>query len=420
MARRRQFYPNPQLGASSLPEEPDRELAINQAAANQYQMMRKTGIVDPLAEDRSSTMQYNVELGRVALAKALGYKPEEAPSYGALMSRFYSLPKQVQAGIYRQGGAHFLGGADGAKLIQSVATDKEHELDNLTGVIGNQLASGKMQMETGPDGKPAFFSIQDDENDPTGMKKKKVPLNALQLSLLDRGFKKGLIPNPFAAAGSDTSGAPLPPAHVSTDNFQQVLNNRATGGDTASFQRVLDQRANPTPPMNTAALASMLGSIPQGMGTGGDPIANAATMSLSPYKYNSNMQLDAAEGGYAYDTPLQFMENRPAPPAPPAPDFFANAGRSARDLSNVLQTSAVRNRETFPSAAWQALKAVPAALGNIPIRASNAAFRFFGGEGGGEYGQIPLNVPESQLPAVPPALFPSVEREREYYPPLGY
>lgn len=223
MARRRWAFGNPQLGGTlTASQENDaaskREIAINTQAEASWKARRAMELG---ANDQTE----GSNAAHIALAKALGHDPANAPSMDKLMARFFELPPQVQAGIYAKGGAQFINPTSGAKLLQNVQGDREKDLDARTNEVGSHLATGKMNYDLDASGKPQFYSLQDDETDPTGMRKKKVPANALQLMLIDRGIKKGIIPNPFNPDKND--GAIQQPAKMSTEEFQGVLDARA-------------------------------------------------------------------------------------------------------------------------------------------------------------------------------------------------
>lgn len=220
MARRRNY---PIAGTSAPVSEADEIRARNQAAALAWQQKveaTKAGSVDESGEP-----------ARLALARALGEDPN-TPA-GPLMARFRSLPPNVQAGIYQRGGAHFIGGVEGSKMITSLAADKEKHLDTLTSQVAEQLANGKIGYDLDEQGKPAFYEMVDDQSKPGLGYKVKQPLNLLRKQMLQRGFEKGTIPNPFA---EDTNQQPLlantdptKTGKMSAEAFQSILDARAKG-----------------------------------------------------------------------------------------------------------------------------------------------------------------------------------------------
>lgn len=408
MAKRSRQFGSPTLGVrpATASEENDataqRALDYNKAAAAQYAQQRQTqlgvvggslrdqmtqGETEPSAVDSQNQAQ-GTEAARVALAKALGHDPNNAPPLSSMMARFYSLPANVQAGIYKQGGAQFIDGKTGMKMLQSVAEDREKALDAHTNELGTHLASGKINYDVSADGKPSFYSMEKDPSDLTGMTQKKVPLNTLQLALLDRGFKKGIIPNPFNP--DQANGAlPTPPKQMSPEDFQKVLDARAAG----------EANGGALPPASSPSI-----QYP----TGTDSSANASNMSLSPYKYGSNMQLGAP---YEYGNNLQFQQPAPVvaqPAATPSNDFFVNAGNATRALpgriGKALEISNPEDKGQTLSNVIDAAGATAAAFPNTILRGFNASRRFFGGEGGGAYGQTPLIPVDAQAPAEDPAV----------------
>lgn len=234
---RRRSYP---FNSSEVPQPDETDLIRqgNQAAADQWSMRVKNPNLS-LEEQQAPS--------RLALIKALGVgNPSDAPSTAELMSRFRSAPPSVRAGIYQRGGAQFIGGVEGAKLLETVAQNREKALDEHTNEIVSHMATGKINYELDPSTKkPKFYQLVDDETDPLGQRKKKLPLNAFQLSLMDRGFKNGSIPNPFS---DQVDPALIPPlqSRMSSADFQATLDARARAktSDVTEFQKVLDARAN--------------------------------------------------------------------------------------------------------------------------------------------------------------------------------
>lgn len=221
------------MGGQETTDPYDEQRRKNQIAADQYtNSVRQMQGVDTTGEES--------EPARLALAKALG-ESTDTP-LGPLMARFRSLPPNVQAGIYRQGGAQFIGGTEGSKLLTSLSANTDKAIQSQIGDLGQLIATGKIQIEKDANGKPSFYTEEDDPSDPAKLKKKKVPLNDYQNALLKRGFANNTLLNPWNPAQTDTSiNMPRP---QTTDEFQQVLNQRAAGGsDVDAFQRILNARA---------------------------------------------------------------------------------------------------------------------------------------------------------------------------------
>ncbi len=222
----------------------------------------------------------------MALAKALGEDPS-TPA-GPLMARFRSLPPNVQAGIYQRGGAQFIGGAEGSKMISGIAMDKEKHLDALTSQVAEHLASGKINYDLDGDGKPAFYEMVEDPNAPPGFGKKiKQPLNLLRQQILARGFERGTIPNPFQPQAPTSPIPVMDPTKtgkMSAEAFQQVLDARARGIDTS------------TAPMMTGPIPASMG-IPDINPT---PMSNPGwLMNGGPQRLGNEVSLDV---GSAIDT----------------------------------------------------------------------------------------------------------------------
>lgn len=381
--RRRPIY-NPPLGSQGEEisesemhkrNNDERELSYNKAAAAQYAEMRRAESGEAEEDVAVAKNQNSV---RIALAKALGHDPDNAPPLEAMKSRFYGLAPNVQAGIYKQGGAHFLDPKSGAKLLQGITDDREGALDSRTNEIGSMISSGKIQYDLDKQGKPQFYSIVDDETDHLGQKKKKVPLNEVQRVLLERGFSKGTIPNPFNPDANNGALA-TPKKMMLPEEFQKVLDSRAA----------ID--------MGATAPLPQFSKVPDIAFPTGDPNANRSTMSLSPYKYGSNMQIGAP---YAYGSNLEFDKPGAAPivPAalPPSNDPFVKVGQYIRGgaLSSDISEEAGIIGDTIGGMGRTAINMLSAPSRGI-ISGMNASRRFFGGEGGGEYGQF------DQIPVVP-------------------
>lgn len=228
MARRRRSrqYGNPVLGSES--SEQDQATAWNTAAANQYSQSQRQARGEAEMDDATQSARYR-------LADLLGYKGEEIPSLEGLKAHYEGLPQEIKAEIYKRGGAPFVGGTAGAKLLAGNAADRETGIDGFTRGVAKDFINGKIVQDA--DG---FHEMVDDPSDPMGKRKMKQKINVMQQKLLEHGFRTGMIPsekdfNPSVEA---------PARQMGVEDFEKVLaNRRATGGDTAAFQATLDERA---------------------------------------------------------------------------------------------------------------------------------------------------------------------------------
>lgn len=410
----RRVFGNPTLGAQPSASgdnaiASDREDAWNQQAAASYAASRPPNRADYEAElmsgensdpDISNGRVDATNQARAALAKVLGYTDvRTAPPLQQMMSRFYSLPSNVQAGIYKQGGAQFINPQSGMKMLQTAADDKEKMLDAHTNQIGENLATGKINYDVGSDGKPQFYALQDDETDPLGQKKKKVPLNTIQLALLDRGFKKGIIPNPF---NPETAPDAVDKTPKTTDDMIGVLNARQKAPISTSDWNNLSPEGkatfaqyNPGTDMNLEGYKLPPQDIP--LPTTG-PVARS-NMSLSPYNYGSPMQFKSPVGE-------QY--------GPAIPDDFTNdsAVKAHRAIASAL--SGVAN-SSVPNDALDAIgqtyfKDLPNAVGR---GADWLGSLFTGDSSTPPPDSFQTTVVPSRLSAVDAAMIAAQQRQRQ-------
>lgn len=238
MARRRRAYNGGTLGG--IPNPPTLQAQAtnwNTQAANQYSSNLANDAMD---DDLLASKMEMSDDARFALARALG-EPADTP-LGPMIARFKSLPSFVKAGIYRRGGAQFMGGVEGAKLLESVSKDKEDAFNARSDELASMVATGKIQVEKDEKGKPLFFHESDDPLLPG--KKIRKPLNELQSAWLKHSMETGRMPNPYA---EDTTTASLAPKRQqSAEEFQKVLDARAFRSDDVDrFQAQLNQQASP-------------------------------------------------------------------------------------------------------------------------------------------------------------------------------
>lgn len=347
-----------------------RELAWNRAAAIQNAQMRQ-GAVD------NSTTQDNTQgittYQRAALAKALGNDPTNPPPIGQLLARFYSQPPEVQAGIYKAGGAPFIDPESGMKLIEAGTKNRNDAINTRINQIGEDLTKGDIKFDppASQGAAPSFYRYVDDPTLPPGTRKIKQPLSPGEMTLMGMGVSRGAFPNPVTGAMASEPGLPNAQPKMSEDDFQQVLNNRANPVPTSSLTPILNLPSNSSGDSNS-------------------------TMSLTPYQYGSNMSL----------TPYAYGSNMPlTPTAAPSPSVATPAlPDSAITARNAVGNFVNRNLPT----AEDANNAQLGNLVNLPLQGVvngyNAGIsginwlgRFAGGVGSPQIPRIPSVIDDSTL-----------------------
>ncbi len=289
---------------------------------------------------------------REALAKAFGYKAGEAtPPIGTLMARFQSLSPSVRAGIYKAGGAQFIDPEEGSEMLNKQADALEKVHDTHTNDVVSAMTAGKIEPVKDASGKVTWMVNQETDIDPNnpilGKKKVQVPVNPVIEGYIKRAHAKGYIPDP--STGEFPSRTDV---SVSKTDIQRKMT-------AEQFQEVLDARARAQQPSTAANVAASLASAKMDVsGSGADA---TSTMSLTPYQYNSNMQVGKP---YAYANPLEFKETPEmyGPPAPPPRQGYIPSGQLAQDTNinleaagNALLTTA-GNAGDVASRGWNYLR----------------------------------------------------------------
>lgn len=399
----------------------------NQYAANQYAQQRQAQLGNQTGIDLT---KINTEQNRQLLAKGFGYKSgETVPNMGQLYSQYMGLSPDKQANLYRHGYVPWLdaGGEDqtGTELQAAVNKVVNNHKDEMANKMSEGFQAGKIKYD--PKSPTGYTQIVDVPPIAPGMASTptEVPANSSTVDYINLAIQKGLMRDPKTGKlASQTDPVQGPP--MSTDQFQQILNARAQGGnDTDRFQQVLNQHAGSVqtqqPSFSSVAQVTGLPSTYHApLNT--DSIGNQANMSLAPYNYNSTMAL----GPTAYQNPLAF--NSSAPPTDLNDPFvqahnYLTTPQTGNNVSNALNafntfnpgnvgTGLLTNPDTL-----SALKATGASLLNIPARMSNAALRLLGGSGGGQYGQVPLQQSDAQQPAVDPAVLAALKAQQQQSQP---
>lgn len=228
---KRRFY-NQTLGIPSDVENEKNQADANnynQAAANQYSAKREAAFADTSEAEGNAT---SMESSRVAIAKALGEDPNNAPPLQAMMARFYSAPVQVQAEIYKRGGAQFIDGKTGMKLLESATKNKVDALDTHADSMGSQIANGKIKFKKDAKGIPYGYREETDALNPG--KVTETPLGEIEKLYLTHGFQSGRIPNPFNPQSTDTGVTPPVVRSQTAAEFQKVLDTRAATNPSIS------------------------------------------------------------------------------------------------------------------------------------------------------------------------------------------
>lgn len=368
----------------------------NTRAAQQYEQVRQGRLVTSQNTDDAAV---NFNLARTAIAKAFGYDPKNAPSMQFLMQRWASQSKPVQAGIIKAGGAQFIDPEQGQQIIQSLTDEHDKALQKFKDSVTEGIATGKVQFDPNPNGgAPTPYTYMDDPKG-TGMKIK-VPFNDMQNMALQSAIKDGSVPDAYNQA---TTAAQLNQKPLTTSQFQDVLDDRAETGKaiplpnangtiptaqptTAQFQQTLNARANPQDvPSVAASVAATLANkdIPIT-----DSNASASQMSLTPYNYQSNMQLGT---NYQYQNPLQLgASSSPVVAAAPATpvDVATALGQKARKLIGNTLIPSMEDTD-IPNLGLTGVNMANYGL-NIPSQIANAGGRFVGGLTGTQVPQIPL------------------------------
>lgn len=331
--RRRRQYGNPTLGSTNQDQFADTR-STNQAAANQYSLMHQQQMEE---DDQTAT----VEQARHHLANLLGYKPgEQVPSFEGLKAEYRSKPPQIQAEIYKRGGAPFVGGAEGSKLLAGNQHDQESGINKMSRAIADKFINGGIVQDG-----DKYFEMVDDPDDPLGKKKKRQALNPLQLKVLDYAYKTGDIPN------FDEPAAQAPQSPMTTDQFQSVLDRRSLGqSDTDKFQQVLNQRVLQDNPANL--VASLNAPSPSGVSM------ERPSIGPTPKPVDSALALRNALGAVG--------------------PGVAGLGKGILDTFDDLRSAP----NQFINDAHQALSDIPANIvNNIVTPAANWVQRFAHGEG---------------------------------------
>lgn len=347
----------------------------NQYAANQYAQQRQAQLGNQTGIDLT---KINTEQNRQLLAKGFGYKSgETVPNMGQLYSQYMGLSPDKQANLYRHGYVPWLdaGGEDqtGTELQAAVNKKINDHKDDMANKMSEGFQAGKIKYD--PKSPTGYTQIVDVPPIAPGMASTptEVPANSSTVDYINLAIQKGLMRDPKTGKlASQTDPVQGPP--MSTDQFQQILNARAQGGDdTDRFQQVLNQRALgqsavaqvPKPSFSSVAPAQLANAQPQ--------------QSVDPFVAIHNVITN-----------------------PQTPQMLGDLGSQVGQFAGQMVSS------------------VGSMLHNIPTQMSNAALRLLGGQGGGQYGQIPLYTPDAQQPAVDPAVLAALKaQQQQSQPDLG-
>lgn len=358
-----------------------RQNAWNTAAAQQATAVQQQRIGNQAQGDISNIAN---DTNRKALANALGYtNMATAPRFDQLYAKFLTLPKSVQLGMYKNGGAPFLDDDQDSGLnLLTNASDKLDKLNQAhTDTVSDRLLKGDMGydlVDNGQGGKTAnFYTLREIDNpDPQDrLLRPKIQIkeaaSPLLMHYVNSAINQGQIPDPVSGKIAESGNPPDQTPKLNTDQFQQILNSRASNQtplDTDRFQQTLDARA---------------AGLPTSSNPSGRPNENP----------------DAPlNGAPAVAASLSSSVAASADPFVAAHDYL-NSPAASEDANS---TTDIIGNGLFGT--LQGLQNVGKTIANAPIQMSNAALRLLGGQGGGQYGQIPTIAPTVNQPAVDPII----------------
>lgn len=403
MRRKRRTNYNGSFGMSQTPQE--QATNWNTMAAAQYAQQKEQEQNQQAAEEGRQSAHH-------ALATSLGYKPGDTiPSFERLQADYHALPDELKSEIYKRGGAQFLNGNTGAKLISGVSDGNEKNAQRLTNQLADSLLSGDIIEEKDDKGKSTFYHAEDLQKG-----KKKTKLTGWQLELLDRGFKSGAIP-----FGGEQPSSSVAPKRQTVEEFQKVLDARAMadGGPVAQLPNMgrmlssLDEKASLKNPRGLAP----------------------ATMALTPGSYfgnngGMNPNSELLQAGVKYDPYGTF--NPQAPNLKPSKPYDsaialrqalgAAAGTGVKGFRPAID-NATRSIGDFVETSKTAIDDTKNNLLNSVPRVGNWIMRFAHGESAPQMG-IPFETSASRMqqnngsniPATPISF--NDERPRNYEPQL--
>lgn len=140
------------------------------------------------------------------------------PSFDQLKAEFLSRPSSEQAKIYVQGQAPFIGGVEGAKLIQGLQKTREESFNTGINSMVSQITRGEVVLN--PADRKFYRTVK--TKDLAGNEtSQQVPISLLEAKYINEGMKRGMMPDVdmFRQAAEAQGTAPAAAALVDTKNL---------------------------------------------------------------------------------------------------------------------------------------------------------------------------------------------------------
>lgn len=342
--------------------------------------------------------QYDPATGKYIRSAQPGYRTSQ-PTGQQLQQNFAELPTPQQTAIAQSPqGSQFVPPDQAMKLVQGGQEDSEKSIKSQINILAESMTKGDIGFDPTT---RTFHQFQLDPVNPASGLKVKVPLNPMQIAIMQEGMKRKMLPD--------------------IDSFSQSPAQRNTPNDLVNVSQDLGQGGVTAPNGNAsiAALAANLANTKTDVPY--DP-SNAAgnsssTMALSPYQYQGTMQLGTNYGyqgnmGIPNDPNLQtpamtrasVASSLPVASAPLSSDAATAAGQRTRqffsnntssDSPAIAQMSDNFNNDLYNTGTLAM---------NVPNLVANTGIRFINGLTGSKFDQIGMapyapDVNLSQAPA---------------------